>query len=352
MNLREQVLSAFRFEETRPVPYTVWYDNETRDRLNAYYGGCAWQNRIRNHILRITIDWEPRIQVDATHFKDVYGTLWETGEPVRVVAPALKEPVMGDFKIPSYIPFLAQSRTKKVEEPDSGILRSMSFSDAKLLLESENKRVFTVVGHGYGLLESAWIIRGYENFFADLLMEPSFAEKLLDVLLERHLELVDELVKLPCDGIIFSDDYGDQRGVNVGPELWRRFLKPRVAKLYERVHASGKMVFQHTCGNVFDIIPDLIDSGLDVLQSLQPEAMPVYEIKKRYGRDLRLWGGLGTQRLLPYGTPDEIRNEIRMLKQKLGSGGAYVFTSSKPIMKDVPIENAVAFIDEVVSGNY
>ena len=161
-------------------------------------------------------------------------------------------------------------------------------------------RVVTVAGYGFGLFESAWTVRGYENYFSDLLLEPAFAEGLLDLLLERHLELVDALVQLPCDGIIFSDDYGDQRGVIIGPELWRRFLKPRVAALYARVHAAGKLTFQHTCGNVFDIIPDLIEIGLDVLQSLQPEAMPVYEIKTQYGRNLRLWGGLGTQQLLPF----------------------------------------------------
>ena len=110
------------------------------------------------------------------------------------------------------------------------------------------------------------------------------------------------------------------------------------------------MTLHLSCGNVFDIIPDLIDIGLDVLQSVQPEAMPVYEIKKRYGNNIRLWGGLGTQRLLPFGTPEEIRAEVRRLKREVGRAGGYVFTSSKPIMREVPVENAVALIEEAVSG--
>jgi len=123
-----------------------------------------------------------------------------------------------------------------------------------------------------------------------------------------------------------------------------------VARLYDTVHAAGKLAFQHTCGNVLPIVPDLIDIGLDCLQSLQPEAMPVYELKQRYGRDLVLWGGLGTQELLPFGTPEAIRNEARRLKRELGRGGGYIFSSSKPIMSDVPIANAVALIEESVKA--
>ena len=157
---------------------------------------------------------------------------------------------------------------------------------------------------------------------------------------------------MPCDGIIFSDDWGDQRGVIIGPHLWREFIKPRVKQLYAKVHAAGKMIFQHTCGNVFDIIPDLIEIGLDCLQSLQPEAMPVYAVKKLYGRSLRLWGGLGTQQLLPFGTPDKIRAEIRKLRDNLGKDGGYIFSSSKPIFHDVPIQNVLAFIEETTGVKF
>jgi uroporphyrinogen decarboxylase len=147
-----------------------------------------------------------------------------------------------------------------------------------------------------------------------------------------------------------TDDYGDQRGIGIGPERWRTFIKPRLARLYERIHGAGKKTFHHTCGNVFDIIPDLIEIGLDVLQSVQPETMPVYEIKRLYGKDICLWGGLGTQRLLPFGTPQEIRKEARRLKRELGRNGGYIFSSAKPILPEVPVENAVALIEESIAA--
>jgi uroporphyrinogen decarboxylase len=348
MNPRERVLSAFRFEEVRPVPYTIWYDHGTMEKLNRHYGGTAWQERIRDHIVRITVDWEPQRDLGGGRYADVHGTIWQKGNPVHVVESPLKDPSLKGFTIPSYVPYVRGSRTKL--GGDHAILPLLSFDDARKAIESRRSESLTVVGYGFGVFEAAWMLRGYESFFADLIEEASFAHELMDLLTERHLELLDALLELPCDGIIFSDDYGDQRGVNIGPRLWRTFVKPRVAKLYARVHAAGKMTFQHSCGSVFDIIPDLMEIGLDVLQSLQPEAMDVYEIKRRYGRNLRLWGGLGTQQLLPFGTPDEIRAEVRRLKSELGAGGGYVFTSSKPIMDEVPLANAVAFIDEVLSS--
>ena len=110
------------------------------------------------------------------------------------------------------------------------------------------------------------------------------------------------------------------------------------------------MVLMNCCGNAFDIIPDLLEIGLDVLESLQPEAMDVYEIKRRYGKDLRLWGGLGTQQVLPFGSPRDVCNEIRRLIKELGKGGGYILAPAKPLMEDIPTENAVAVIEEFAQG--
>lgn len=343
MTPRERVLAAFRFEEVRPTPYTVWYDHEALERLNRHFGGASWQNRIHNHILRMSVDWEPETPAGGDHFTDINGTLWRKGTPRHIVEPALKAPSLKGYSIPDYAPWLQFE--KPAEDSRHTILPMVSLRRARILVEEGNKSMLTVVGYGAGFFEHAWMIRGYEGFFMDLAAEPVFVEELLDLLIERHLGLLDVILDLPCDGVIFSDDYGDQRGVIIGPPLWRKFIKPRLARLIDRIHARGKMAFLHSCGSVFDILPDLVEVGLDVLQSLQPEAMPVYEIKKRYGRNLRLWGGLGTQRMLPHGTPGEIRAEVRRLKREMGAGGGYVFSSSKPLMQDVPIENAVAFIE-------
>ncbi len=350
MTPRKRLLKAFNFEEVRPTPYTIWFDHQTMEKLNSYYGGTAWREHIEDHILRIIVKWEPKEILGDGLYRDIHGSIWQSGEPAHIVKPALELPSVRGFSIPDYIPFLRNSKTPSTTQHEQ--LPSLGYEDARRKIEAEKENRLVILQYGFGLFECGWMMRGYENLFVDLLEEPYFCHQLFDMLLERHLQIVDALLELPCDGIIFVDDYGDQRGVIVGPELWRRFIAPRLSKLYERVHRSGRLVFQHSCGNVFDIVPDLIACGLDVLQSLQPEAMPIYELKKLYGKDLRFWGGLGTQRLLPMGTPDEIRSEVRRLRREMGAGGGYCFSSSKPIMKDVPVENAAAFIEETLSCGF
>lgn len=348
MILKERVVRAFRFEEVRPTPYTVWYDEAIRLKLNEHFGSGEWEQRIRNHVFRVNVDWRPRDYIRDGEFSDVHGSIWQEGDPEHLVRPALSEPSLKGFTIPSYLPYLAVSRKSRSPQAYTGRAQ-LSFAEAPEVLQQYGEEAYTVVDYGYGLFETCWMIRGYQEFFMDLVDEPRFAAGLLDLVLERHLEVVDALVQLPCDAIMVVDDYGDQRGVAVGPERWRQFIKPRLARLYERIHGAGKSTFHHSCGNVFDIIPDLIDCGLDVLQSVQPEAMPVYEIKRRFGSSLRLWGGLGTQRLLPFGSPREIQAEVRRLKRQLGAGGGYVLTSSKPIMPEVPAQNAAALVEASIA---
>lgn len=344
---RQNVFKSFRFEEVRPVPYHVWYDDDIAKRMAKYYNDPKWHMRINNYILRIHVEWEPRRYISQDRYIDLHGTEWQEGNPPHIVSPGLKKPHLKGYNIPSYVPYLKNPALTRCGI-NNGIIISLPMNEAMNMINSKRNEVFTVSSYGNGIFQQACDIRGWENFFSDLILESKFITALLEIILERQLELLDVLLELPCDAIIFADDWADQRGIMMGPELWRKFIKPRAKCLYDKVHSAGKMVFQHVCGNVFYIIPDLIDIGLDCLQSLQPEAMPVYEIKRCYGHLLRLWGGLGTQQLLPFGTPKEIRSEVRRLKDEMGTGGGYIFSSSKPIMREVPIENAVSFIEETI----
>ena len=153
---------------------------------------------------------------------------------------------------------------------------------------------------------------------------------------------------------MFSDDWGDQRGVILGPARWRRYIKPYQAKLYEKVHRAGKFTLSHCCGNIRDILPDVIEIGLDVLQSVQPEAMDPYVLKREYGKDITFWGGLGSQRLVPFGTPDEIREEVKRLCDAMGRDGGYILGPAKSMQPETPTENAAAVVEsflQVVNVN-
>ena len=117
--------------------------------------------------------------------------------------------------------------------------------------------------------------------------------------------------------------------------------------MHEQVHAAGKVTLSHCCGSVADIMPDIIEIGLDVLESVQPEAagMNPYGLKDQYGEKITFWGGLGSQSIVPFGTPQEIRDEVHHLCTEMAKGGGYILTPSKGLQPETPTENAVAVIE-------
>jgi uroporphyrinogen decarboxylase len=124
-------------------------------------------------------------------------------------------------------------------------------------------------------------------------------------------------------------------------------MKPRWARVYAAVHARGKKVISHCCGSIADIIPDAIEIGLDVLESVQPEAagMNPYELKRKWGDRLVFWGGLGTQRTIAFAAPEAIRSEVAHLCREMGRGGGYILAPSKALQPGTPVENAAAVLE-------
>ena len=333
---KERVIAALNYEETDIVPTNIYIEADVQDRLNAHYGGTGWKKMVRNHLGFAAYPYWARLDTtDDGLTRDEYGSVWDfSRQPFHLTDFPLKEASVGDYDFETVTQVVLDSLDKRAAE----------------MIISEKSDRFVLGLFYFGLFERSWMLRGFENVLVDSILNPTFYEELLDRILEMQLLLVDKLLELPVDGVYLGDDWGDQRGVILGPERWRRFIKPRTAKLYERIRAAGKFVLTHCCGNVFEIIPDMIEMGLDVLESLQPEAMDVYEIKRRYGRDLRLWGGLGTQHVLPFGSPQDVRDEIHRLIEKLGRGGGYILAPAKPLMEDIPTENAVAVIEEFAQG--
>ena len=125
-------------------------------------------------------------------------------------------------------------------------------------------------------------------------------------------------------------------------------LKPHYARLYAKAKNAGKYVLHHCCGSIAEIIPDLIEIGLDVLQSVQPEAcgMNPYQLKDRFGDQLTFWGGLGSQSIIPFGTPEELRAEIRKLAGYMRKGGGYILSHAKALQPETPTANAAAILEE------
>jgi len=165
--------------------------------------------------------------------------------------------------------------------------------------------------------------------------------------LEFNLEVI-RLGLQACpdlDGVIFGDDFGTQTGVMMGPALWREMLAPRLARQYAAVRERGRKVFIHSCGKVDELFEDLVDMGLDCFNPFQPEVMDVFELKKRFAGRLAFYGGISTQQLLPYGTPEEVREKVAELLERLGREGGYIAAPAHAVPGDAPAENLHAMIE-------
>jgi uroporphyrinogen decarboxylase len=336
MEPRDIVLEQIEHRETDPVPYTLKFEEDVETRLDEHFGDEAWRGRIVPYIVRCgSVSGSRRESIDPTHERDVFGTVWRTDELPRVVVePGLKSPDFEGYSFP----------------PVHAFLDGAAKADAKQLAGG-SPGSFTIVDTGLCLWQ-AWYIRGFENTLMDCAVEEDFYAELLDRMTELCLALVAECADIPADAIMMGDDWGNQRGVMIGPERWRKFFKPRYARIFKAVHDQGKMAIMHCCGSVANIMTDIIEIGLDVLESVQPEAagMNPYALKKAWGDKITFWGGLGSQYMVPFATPAALRQEIRRLRRDMGRGGGYILAPAKPLRPETPTENAVALVEEFL-GN-
>ena len=202
---------------------------------------------------------------------------------------------------------------------------------------------------GGSLVEAGQFARGWARFLMDLKRAPGFAAALVERLasvaladLERYLEAVGDFVQV----VGFGDDLGIQTGLQFAPSLYRRFFKPYHRRLYGLVHTrSQARVFLHSCGSVYDLIPDLIEVGVDILNPVQTSAarMEPARLKQEFGGRLTFWGGGSCpHRVLPWATPAEVEADVQRRLRVFAPGGGYVFAPIHDIQPDVPPENVVA----------
>jgi len=214
---------------------------------------------------------------------------------------------------------------------------------------------------GGHVFAQAQLVRGMDNFMCDLLVNETLARALMDTLAESHMEEFDRYITALgpyLDVVCVADDLGAQRGPQISVELFRRLVKPYLGKLYAFMKGRMKQakLFLHSCGSVYDFIPDLIEMGVDVLNPVQVSArnMDSRKLKAEFGKDLIFWGGgCDTQTVLPRGTPADVRAEVRRRIDDLAPGGGFVFTQVHNIQPGVPPENIAAMFDAAMAfGRY
>lgn len=200
------------------------------------------------------------------------------------------------------------------------------------------------------VFETAWYMRGFERMLTDFALEPEFAHDLLDRVTDfyvAHFRAMLTAGRGEIDLAFTADDIGDQRGLLMSLPMWEEFIKPRHVRLNAAIHELGARVVYHTDGAVAEAVPGLMDMGIDVLQALQFSAagMDPEELKTRHGDTLCFAGGVSVQTTLPFGTPDDVRDEVKALITTLGRNGGYILGPSHAIQAGTPPENVAALFD-------
>jgi uroporphyrinogen decarboxylase len=204
---------------------------------------------------------------------------------------------------------------------------------------------FRLAKIGMLLFERAWSLRGMENLLLDMYESEKFVEGLFEKITDYNLGIINEALKHQFDGFYFGDDYGQQRGMIMGPALWRKFIKPCLAKMFEPVKAKGLPVMLHSSGDIEPVLGDLIEMGLDVYQTVQPEIYDLEKLQKNYGKDLCFYGAVGTQKTLAFVKPEELKSTVRKTIEVMNANDGYICAPAHQIQPDVPAENIIAMID-------
>lgn len=218
--------------------------------------------------------------------------------------------------------------------------------DLQEQVASHNREDYLLIGYNeLTLFTRAQVLLGTAEFLMATLLEPEKLEILLDSITDYQKLHTRAVMEVGVAGVRFTDDWGMQTGMFISPEQWRRFIKPRVRALYEIVEEYGGIVFQHSCGHIEEIVPDLIEMGCDVLDPAQPSANDIYRWKREYGDRLVFMGGIDTQTFLSFGAPEEVRRETKKVLAAMGEGGGYIAAPSHTI--HIPEPNQQAMIEAI-----
>ena len=244
--------------------------------------------------------------------------------------------------------------------PDPPETNAKLREQAKHLYENTEYALVGSAIIGGGIFEQPARTMGLENFLMALLTEPAFADRLMgqitDIYIEScnsYLDQVGEYLQV----FTYWDDLNSQAGWMISPDIYKRLIKPKQQRLVEAIKSkTDAKLFFHGCGAVSELIPHLIDLGFDIVNPVQVSAagMNTKRLKKEFGQDIVFWGGgVDSQQILPFGTPDQVRDEVKRRMDDLAPGGGFVFANIHNIQAFVPPENIVAAFETALEyGRY
>lgn len=356
MTSRERILTTFAHRQPDRCATYIWIDKTAMDRLVEFLGVSSpeeaeealgidkWKGVSLR--LRKPEDYRERILslVPSQYRDNPEFYITDNGRVVKVHEGS-------DYLEDAVWYPLQEART--VEDLDAYPFPEEDWIEVPEGLEDEIRRYkdegYVVSGGIAQPFKAAWLVRGMDNVLMDYLINPDLINEMYERIYSFSTAYCERLVEAGVDMIQIVGDLGMQDRLIMAPDVWRRYDKERMRKMISRLKSMNPdlKMYMHTDGNVLEIIEDLIEIGIDILNPIQPECMDPVEVKRKYGDRLVLHGCVSLQRTLPFGSPEEVKAEVRYLIENCNVNGGFVLGPSNVLFKEIPPENIVAMYEAV-----
>lgn len=342
MTSRERVLRAIAGKKTDRMPANYSAHKDVNERLMRRLGVVDYESLLRAlgvDMRRIDCNYYfPDVDCGDGYWRNMWGVLSRRGD-------------FNDNK-PNWIsPFSEETTVDDVH--------AHRWPDPEKLDYSEIKAECTKYAGQYALFgapwspffhEVGWII-GQETFFVLMHTKPDVLEAIITHVVDYEIAAARKFFEAAggmIDIAYYGNDFGTQRGLFISPEMWYKFMRPHLKKFYDISHEHGCKVMQHSCGSVRDIIPYLIEDGVDILDPIQirAEGMELAGLQRDFGKRLCFHGGVDTQHTLPFGTVEDVRAQVRFYRELFLETGRYILVGSQEYISDIPTDNIIAIYEE------
>jgi uroporphyrinogen decarboxylase len=348
MNSRQRVLSTLRRTGIPDrIPFEISWGSFTPMLMKTYRektGSDLPPEEYFDFDTRFVLPAPTRLQTDFSKYFPALDANASFDEWGIGSVPTLYE--MPDYK---YHPLEAMEHAGQIEAyawPDLG--EAYRYDEVASKTVAYQERGYAVCGELYQtIFETAWLMRGMQTFLTDFYLEPEIAHAICRRITDRRVHQARRFARAGVDIIRLGDDIVTQQGRMMSREIYQEFIQPGVKQIVAAAKEVNPevLVFMHCCGRVEPVIDDLLETGIDVLNPLQPECNDLGRIKAQYGDRLSFWGGIGVQSVMPHGTPDEVRQAVRDTATMLGTGGGLLLAPAHILDPAVPWENVVAYIE-------
>ena len=352
MTSRERVLTAFSRNPPDRVPAVLYgglvgYVPAIEKLLDEKCGGAAPADFFGFDITTFSLeptqsaaDFSSYLPDSGNMTVDEWGVGWKQGSYLHYA------------EIIHPIQELDADRIRAYPFPD--LDRKYRYSRAAAKVEEIHNRGLAAGYFAGSVFETAWYMRGMDRLFMDMIDDRETSDFLLDRITDIVAESARNLAAADIDLLILGDDIAMQTGMMMSVDFWREHLQPRLRRI---IRAAKEIkpdifVFYHSDGNVWDAIPGLIEAGVDVLNPVQPECMDPAEVKNEFGGSLSFFGTISVQETMPRGTPEDVKNEVKLRMETIGKGGGLLLAPSHVLQPDTPWENIVAFFEAVEEYGY